>query len=240
MNSTGLTYTDGTTTMVGRVFHDPAHGDTQPGLLLAPAFAGPGPLEMQRAQDLAAMGYTVLVVDYYGDGRHTTDREVAVQWMANLNQNRPVLALRMNAALDALKAQPAVDADRTGALGFCLGGKAVLDLARSGADTRAVVPIHGLFDAPPTVKDYRAAVLVLHGWDDPLAKPEAFIELTQELTTHCADWQTLAFGHTGHSFTNPNANMPDAGMAYSERAFARSWRILSDFLTEQLVPQDRM
>lgn len=234
MNSTELSYSDGKITMIGRVFHDPKHGDTQPGLLIAPAFAGPGPLEMQRAEELVTQGYTVLVVDYYGEGRHTTERDIAASWMNALNAERPELARRMNAALGALKALPNVDADRTAALGFCLGGKAVLDLARSGADTRAVIPIHGLFDAPPEVRAYKAAVLVLHGWDDPLAQPDAFIGLTEELTEHCADWQTLAFGHTGHSFTNPNANMPEAGMAYSPRAFARSWKILSDFLAEHL------
>lgn len=234
MNSTELTYTDGKITMVGRVFHDPSMGDVLPGLLLAPAFMGPGPLEMQRAQEMAALGYVVLVVDFYGDGRHTTEREVAVEWMSALNRQRPELARRMGAALEALKALPSVDATRTGAMGFCLGGKAVLDLARSGADTRAVIPIHGLFDAPPEVRDYKAAALILHGWDDPLAQPDSFMALTRELTAHCPDWQALAFGHTGHSFTNPNANRPDDGMAFSARADARSWRILADFLTEYL------
>ncbi|WP_420568589.1 dienelactone hydrolase family protein [Thalassovita sp.] len=235
MNSTEITYSDGRTQMVGRVFHDPLLGNVLPGLLLAPAFAGPGPLEMLRASEMAAKGYVVLVVDYYGDGRHTTEREIAFQWMSGLNDERPELARRMNAALDALKALPNVDESRTAAMGFCLGGKAVLDLARSGADTRAVIPIHGLFDAPPQVQDYKAAALILHGWDDPLAQPDDFMALTQELTAHCPDWQTLAFGHTGHSFTNPNAQMPETGMAFSPRADARTWRILTDFLTEQLA-----
>lgn len=236
MENTPHSYDDGETTMIGRLIWDPAHGAVQPGLLVAPAFAGLGPLELQRAEELAALGYGVLAVDYYGQGQFTTEREIAVQWMTALNQNRPVLARRMNAALDALKALPMVDADRTGALGFCLGGKAVLDLARSGADVRAVVPLHGLFDAPPVVHDYKAAALILHGWDDPLATPDAVMALTQELTTHCPDWQLLAFGHTGHSFTNPNANMPNVGMAYSAEAHTRAWRALTDFLDEHLRP----
>lgn len=236
MKNTPHSYSDGETTMVGRLIWDAANGEQQPGLLVAPAFAGLGALELQRAEELATLGYTVLAVDYYGDGRHTSERDVALQWMTDLNQNRPRLGRRMNAALEALKAQPMVDANRTGALGFCLGGKAVLDLARTGADLRAVAPIHGLFDAPPKVHDYKAAALILHGWDDPLATPADVQSLTQELTQHCPDWQLLAFGHTGHSFTNPNANMPKVGMAFSPMAYARAWRALTDFLSEQLAP----
>src|SRR5690606_39987131 len=58
---------------------------------------------------------------------------------------RPVL-FRSQAALDALRAQAGaapLDATRIGAFGFCFGGSAVLELARSGADVAGVVSLHG-------------------------------------------------------------------------------------------------
>ena len=61
-----------------------------------------------------------------------------------------------------------MDAERIGAIGYCLGGQCVLELARSGADARAVVSFHGALTtheraAPGQV---RARVLVLTGARD--------------------------------------------------------------------------
>ena len=56
---------------------------------------------------------------------------------------------RVNEALVQLKAQAAsapIDSGKLAAIGFCFGGSAVLDLARSGADVAAVVSFHGGLD----------------------------------------------------------------------------------------------
>lgn len=204
-----------------------------PGVLVTPAFGGLGPQERAAADRLAAMGYAALGVDYYGHGQRTADRAQASALMAGLNGDRPLLAARMRAALDALAGVARVDAGRLAAIGFCFGGKAVLDLARSGADFRAGVSLHGVYDAPPAGSEtMRASMLVLHGWDDPLCPPEAMVGLAQELTEHCADWQILSFGHTGHAFTNPAADRP--GMAFSDSANARSWAAMERFFAEKL------
>ncbi len=44
---------------------------------------------------------------------------------------------------------PGVEPGKTGAIGFCAGGKCVLDLARAGADILGGVSFHGVYDAPP-------------------------------------------------------------------------------------------
>lgn len=49
---------------------------------------------------------------------------------------------RANAALHTLAAQPEVNSEKLAAIGFCYGGKVVLDLARSGAPLKAVVTFH--------------------------------------------------------------------------------------------------
>ena len=122
----------------------------------------------------------------------------------------------------------------TFAIGFCFGGKCVLDLARSGADTRGVVSCHGLYDAPTDTgaRPITAAILVLHGWDDPLAPPSRLVELGRELTHRGADWQLHAYGHTGHSFTNPKAQAPDQGLAYQPASDARAWQAMRGFFAE--------
>ena len=204
-----------------------------PGVLVTPAFSGLSDMERGHADRLAAMGYAALGVDYYGNGTLAATREEAGALMGALNGERPLLAARMQAALLALKERPEVDGTRCGAIGFCFGGKAVLDLARSGADFRAGVSFHGVYDAPPEgSKQMRASVLVLDGWDDPLCPPEAKQALAAELSGACADWQMLSFGHTGHAFTNPGANAP--GMGFSESANARGWVAMGRFFEEKL------
>ncbi len=228
-----LTYRAGDAECIGYLAC-PGTPGPHPGVLVTPAFSGLSDLERGFAERLAEMGYAALGVDYYGGGTRATTREEAGALMQALNGDRVLLAARMEGALAALKAQCGVDATRTAAIGFCFGGKAVLDLARAGADFRAGASFHGIFDAPPAgSQTMKAALLVLHGWDDPLAPPEAVTALAAELTAHCPDWQIQAFGHTGHAFTNPGANAP--GMGYSEQASTRAWQALYRFLEEKLA-----
>ena len=151
-------------------------------------------------------------------------------------QDRALLQGRITAALDALRARDEVDADRIAAIGYCFGGLCVLDLARSGADVRGVVSLHGLF-APPEPKPpgpVRASVLALHGHDDPMVPVEAVNALEQELTDAGADWQIHVYGGAMHAFTNPKANDPEFGTVYNEVADRRSWQATRQFLAEVL------
>ncbi|WP_136634597.1 dienelactone hydrolase family protein [Pseudooceanicola onchidii] len=204
-----------------------------PGVLVAPAFGGLSDSDRATCDRLADLGYVALGVDYYSGGRHSTDRAQAAEWMAELQGNRPLFATRMQAALTAIRAVPQM-AGKVGAMGYCLGGKGVLDLARSGAAFDAGVTLHGVYDAPPDgSKTMAPALLICDGWDDSLCPPDAKVALAEELTTHCSDWQMLAFGHTGHAFTNVKA-APGKGFGYSKAADRRSWRALTAFFDEIL------
>jgi len=75
-------------------------------------------------------------------------------------------------------------------------------------------------------------VLVMHGWDDPMAKPDAVLGLAGEMTAAGADWQLHAYGNTVHAFSNPAAANPDMGTVYSADADRRSWQSLQLFLAE--------
>jgi dienelactone hydrolase len=152
-------------------------------------------------------------------------------------EDRALLRRRINAALAALRAHPAVDGESMGAVGYCFGGLCVLDLARSApAGLRGVVSVHGMLH-PPQIGDQArigAKILILHGFEDPLAPPEHVLAVARELTDAGADWQLHAYGGTMHAFTNPGANAPEHGLLYNETAARRSWRSLCDFLEETL------
>ncbi|MFB0873061.1 MULTISPECIES: dienelactone hydrolase family protein [unclassified Sphingobium] len=206
----------------------------KPGILLLPNVLGIKDADVAYAEKVAALGYNVLVADVFGQGNRATRADPdPARFMNVLNADRALLRARVAAALDLLKALPEVDATRTAAIGFCFGGKCVLDLARSGADMAGGVSFHGVYDAPPFPNaTITAKLLICHGWDDPIAPPEATVALAKELTEAGCDWQIHAYGHTGHAFTDHAVNMPDKGLAYNADADRRSFRAMADFLSE--------
>jgi dienelactone hydrolase len=80
----------------------------------------------------------------------------------------------------------------------------------------------------------RARVLMLHGYDDPMAPPEDVLAVADEFSQAGADWQLHAHGQTMHAFTNPQARNRAAGMQYDEAADRRSWHAMEEFLAEVL------
>ena len=74
--------------------------------------------------------------------------------------------------------------------------------------------------------------MALHGWDDPMARPDSVLALAEELTAMGADWQLHAYGNTMHAFTNPAASDPEMGTVYDAAADRRSWEAMKNFLDE--------
>ena len=208
--------------------------DSRPAVLIAHAWAGRGEHEEHRAVQLAELGYVGFAIDLYGKGRRGTNKEENAALMQPLLDERSTLQRRMALGLEACRKQKEVDASRTAAMGFCFGGLCVLDLARTGADIAGVASFHGLFSPPGNTEGNRiqARVLVLHGWDDPMATPDQVLSLAEELTAMEADWQIHAYGNTVHAFTNPAADDPDFGTVYDADADRRSWQSLQLFLAE--------
>ena len=102
---------------------------------------------------------------------------------------------------------------------------------------KAAVSFHGLLSALPgaSLNPISTKILILHGYDDPLVKPEQMDQFAREMTTRKVDWQVHAYGLTAHSFTNPEANDSELGLHYNEKAGYRSWESTRDFLNEVLV-----
>ncbi|MBB6122393.1 dienelactone hydrolase family protein [Sphingobium subterraneum] len=213
--------------------YDPAAG-TQPGILLFPNFMGAKEWDFAKAEQLAALGYKVLVVDYYGQGKRGTSMETAGALMNELVADRAVMRDRLLEALSELRKLPGVDPARCGAIGFCLGGKCVLDLARGGADIVAGVSFHGVYDAPPFPNaPIKSKLLILHGWNDPLCPPDATVALGHELTQAGVDWQLIAYSKTGHAFTNdPMPIDAEETFGFQPDTNRRSWKAMVDFFAE--------
>jgi dienelactone hydrolase len=113
-----------------------------------------------------------------------------------------------------------------------------LELARGGADLKAVVGFHsGLATArPEDAKNIVGSVLVCIGADDPIIPPEQRAAFEEEMRAADVDWRMNLYGGAQHSFTNNRASaasMP--GIAYDEPTDARSWRAMLDFFDERFA-----
>jgi dienelactone hydrolase len=220
---------------IHQLFLDETHPGPRPGVLVFPEAFGLGQHALQRAERLAAMGYAALAVDLHGEGREFGDLTQVRPAILALFGDRAAWRARLRAALDLLLAQPQVDHGRIGAIGFCFGGACGLELARSGASLSAIVTFHAGLQ-PPLEADagqIKAKVLICHGAEDPLLKPEALDAVLAELSRDRVDWQLLSFGGAGHSFTNPDADARAVpGFAYSANADRRSWAAMQGFFAE--------
>lgn len=185
----------------------------------------------QSASLLAELGYVSVVTDMYGPDIQRTDANGVdspmIKAFLNLGAHPERLRSRVVAWFDKIAAMPNVDPDRIAAIGYCFGGQCVLELARSGADVKAVVSYHGLLTthAPAQPGTVKGEVAAYCGAKDPYA-PLADIEgLRQELDAAGASQQIMVFGDAEHSFTDPEpateTRLP--GISYNAIADKVSW-----------------
>jgi dienelactone hydrolase len=211
--------------------------EKRPGLVMVPNWLGVNLDAVKNAARVAGDKYVVLLVDMYGKGQRPSNADEAQVLSSRLRSaDRSLMRKRTQAAVEVLKEQAAVvavDTAKMGAVGFCFGGSAVLELARSGADLKGFVSFHGSLDTPhPTdAQHIKAPVLVLHGADDPIVPPAQVQAFIAEMKAARVDWQLVIYGGAVHSFTSPLANVPGVG-EYHPAAAERAYKAMDDLFTE--------
>jgi dienelactone hydrolase len=236
MQTHDIDYRHETTNLRGYLALDESVSARRPGVLVFHEGLGLGDFEMARARRLAELGYVALAADMYGDRRRASNLQEVATLVGDIRNRPELMRARGHAALATLAALPQVDATRLAAIGFCFGGAVVLELARDGADLRAVVSFHGVLTTrtPALAGKVKASVLVCTGADDPLAPPEQVKAFEDEMRAAAArDWQVISYGNTLHGFTNPAADGSMMRTAlYNEQADRRSWASMRSLLDE--------
>lgn len=182
------------------------------------------PFECNKAKAVAKLGYLGVVTDMFGlDARDIQPGDLSAY--EKLRARDEFLRERVVAWFDAIAALPDTDAARIGAFGFCMGGACVLELARSGRDTKAVVSYHGTLTTHDAAKKgkVKPVVAAYCGLDDPYAPADTIETLREELSAAEAEFHIVEFARVGHSFTNPDATGEMPGVAYDAIADAVSW-----------------
>ncbi|HYQ48136.1 MAG TPA: dienelactone hydrolase family protein [Thermodesulfovibrionales bacterium] len=233
--SENVEYRDGEALMEGYLVFDDAKQGKRPGVLVVHEWMGLNAYAKKRADQLAELGYVAFAADIYGKGIRPKDTTEAGQFAGRYKSDRKLLRSRVNAALNVLKRNELTDQKRIAAIGYCFGGTTVLELARSGADISGVVSFHGGLDSPTPedAKNIKTKVLALHGANDPFVKPQEVAAFQDEMRKAGIDWYFVSYGNAVHSFTNPDSgNDPSKGVAYNEKADARSWKAMKSFFKE--------
>ncbi|SFK97897.1 dienelactone hydrolase family protein [Rhodanobacter glycinis] len=225
-------WTLGSTHFHSVLVYDDAIAAKRPGLVMVPNWFGVNAAAVKKAEMIAGKRYVILLTDMYGAGVRPTNTDQAQAAVKPLYADRSLMRKRVNEALAQLRAQAAsapIDTSKLAAIGFCFGGAAVLDLARSGADVAAVVSFHGDLSGgdPAQAKHIKARVLAMNGADDTWTMPAAD-KFLDEMRQSPADWQFVVLGHAVHCFTEVGENEP--GCKYDAKAAARSYRLMHQWL----------
>lgn len=225
--------------MVGYLAFDDERAGPMPAVLVSHEGPGLGRHPKDVAGRLAALGYVAFALDYHGGGELLAMPE-AMERLNELMADPSQTGRLAVAGLDVLLSESKADPRRVAAIGFCFGGVVSLELARTGADVKAVVGFHPGYTSPRTEdsKKIRASVLMLSGTEDPFATADQRSAFETEMRdAGVADWRMELYGGVGHSFTNTDVdtlNLP--GMAYDTRADKRSWDSMIGLFGEVLGP----
>lgn len=228
------------TTLVG-YFAAPENANNVAGVLVAPEWWGRNSYTEQRARELAEQGYAALAIDMYGDKKSTTIASQANEWMTQTFQQPNTIVERATAALETLKAQPEVDANKLAGIGFCYGGKVMLDLARSGAALQAVATFHAALaaNAPAEKNKVQAEILVLHGELDSMVTLDDVAKFRAEMHNAQVEHQVMIFKDAKHGFSNSQADerakANGVDLGYNPQAEAESLEAMYALLARRLA-----
>ena len=201
-------YDAGGTRMVGRLALPDGEG-VRPAVLIAHEGPGLDDYQKDRAGTFAELGYVAFALDYHGGGQVLPDREEMMTRLAALSADPDRTRALGRAGLEVLLREPRADASKVAAVGYCFGGTVVLELARGGADLKAVVGFHpGLGTVrPQDARNITGKVLMCVGSEDPFIPVEQRLAFEAEMRAAGVDWRMYLFGGAEHTFTHPWAEL---------------------------------
>ena len=134
---------------------------------------------------------------------------------------------------------PDTDPDRTGVIGYCMGGRLGIPFAADTPKLRALVLYYATIRDEPaspmrprhsfdTAKLSKCATLVLYGGCDHLTSNQTQLQLWQSFIAGGAPLEWHFFSHGNHGFAGPDS----AG--FQPELAQRVWPLVTDFLQRVL------
>jgi len=229
---------------IGELVYTGLLDKTRKVIIVFSAMEGRGEFTLEYAQNLANKGFVAFVADMYGEAKVFTDLESIFATLMPLIADRQAVRSRSVAAYETVTSLNWVNQKLIGAIGFCLGGMCVLEVARSGAKLAAGVSVHGVLakSALDTVSSLSTKLLILAGHADPqVPSITSLNDFTQEMTNaKNTDWVFTFFGGVKHSFSDYRVGCFDKqretemGREYNELAAKLSFNAAVDFFNQVL------
>ena len=185
--------------------------------------------EVKRADMLAELGYDAFALDIYGKDNRPQTTEAKKAATGSLYKDRETMRERL---LGSLAQARMFSAGKTVVMGYCFGGAATLELARSGkAGTIAgYTTFHGGL-ATPEGQSYPAdtpPMLVAHGGADTSVTMKDVASLTEQLEANGTSYEVQVYSGAPHAFTVFGSKR------YRQVADEQSWEAFKDFLAANL------
>jgi|SRR5581483_3930431 len=185
--------------------------------------------EEKRADMIAALGYEAFAIDLYGKGNRPVDTDSRRKEAEKLYNDRARMRKLLMAGLAEARRegdQPAV------VVGYCFGGAAALELARSGDANgiKGYVTFHGGLKTPGG-ESYPAGtppLLILHGGADTSVTMDDVAALSRELEAAKVPYEIQVYAGAPHGFTVWDTER------YRKDADEKSWAAFTRFLGTQL------
>ncbi|MEQ8557678.1 MAG: dienelactone hydrolase family protein [Henriciella sp.] len=189
--------------------------------------------EKTRAEMLADEGYDAFALDLYGKDNRPDTTEARKEQVGKLYNDRDMMRARILAGLE--KAREVSGETQAVVMGYCFGGGATLELARSGEDENIAgfATFHGSLDAPDGA-DYKAVgapVLIMHGGADSGIPNTLAAETADMLEEAGATYEVQIYSGAPHAWTVFGSDR------YQELADEKSWDAFLDF-TERYLEGD--
>lgn len=199
----------------------PRDGERAPGIVVVHENKGLVPYIRDVARRLARHGYVALAPDLLSPVGGTDSFSDPAEATAALGRRNPEEMVQdLREAVSYLAAQPFVDAQRLGAIGFCFGGGMTWRLTCTDARLKASVPFYGPNPPLEQVPNIRAAVLGIYGGlDERINAGIPAIEAA--MAEHQKVFEKEVYPGAQHAFhndTNPDRYHPEAARAAWVRA----------------------
>jgi len=225
-----IDYSDSGTPLVA--LHGKPAGQARAAVAVFPTFMNSTPGVEAKARALIDEGYEVLIGDFYGPDAPSNLDEAFVA-LEKLRSDPPAMRQRVRTTLELLR-ELAPDEPHL-AIGFCLGGMAVLEMARDGQDLLAVASFHGLLETRLPAKERpKARMLVCHGDRDELVTRSHVMAFWEEMDQAGADWHFHSYANVGHGFTAKVGLDGSPNPAFDASADRQSWRAMLGLFDEVL------
>ena len=210
-------------------YFNKAEGTSKGTVVLIHDWDGLTDYEVKRTEMLSAMGYDTFAIDVYGKGNRPKDTGAKKAEVKKLYKNREKMR---SLVLGGLQEARNHSNGKAIVVGYCFGGAATLELARSGKapEVAGYATFHGGL-ATPEGQSYSsdtAPIFVAHGGADTSIKMADVAALSEQLEAAKVPYEIEVYSGAPHAFTVFGSKR------YREDADKKSWDAFGDFLNEVL------